>query len=49
MGTDAPFHEGNMHATVDQVKTALENANVIPIFAVTSNVASTYQSLVAQF
>jgi hypothetical protein len=48
LSTDAPYHEGNPHSTVSQVKTALESNNVIPIFAVTSDIASTYQSLVAQ-
>lgn len=48
LGTDAPYHSGGVHATVSQVKTALESANVTPIFAVTPNVMPTYQGLVDQ-
>lgn len=46
--TDASYHEGSPHTTVSQVKAALEDASVIPIFAVTPGVVSTYQGLVAE-
>lgn len=48
LSTDAPYHEGSSHSTMTQVKAALENGNIIPIFAVTSDIASTYQNLVTQ-
>ncbi|WGV26411.1 PEP-CTERM sorting domain-containing protein [Halotia branconii] len=43
----SPAGTGEDYPSIAQVKAALQAANIIPIFAVTSNVLSTYQSLVS--
>lgn len=57
MSTDAPYHQygdglaaGKSvdYPTISTLKIALTSAKIIPIFAVTDNVASTYQDLVSQ-
>jgi len=49
--TDGPGDDGTGedYPTLDQVKDALLNAGIIPIFAVTSGVVSAYQDIVSQF
>lgn len=42
----SPAGTGEDYPTVGQLRTALLAANIIPVFAVTSDVVSTYQSLV---
>ncbi len=44
----SPEGTGEDYPSIAQVKNALQAANIIPIFAVTTNVISTYEDLVAQ-
>jgi hypothetical protein len=44
-----PPGTGEDYPSVEQVKQSLEDANIIPIFAVTNNVLSAYQDLVDSF
>ena len=45
LSTDASFQEGGDYPNVEQVKIALEENNVVPIFLVTSDVIGIYQGL----
>jgi Ca2+-binding RTX toxin-like protein len=47
LSTDAAFHEGDGYASVDEVKTVLEQTGAVPIFAVTAGERGTYEQLVA--
>jgi len=49
--TDGPDDNGTGedYPTIEQVKSALLNAGIIPVFAVTSGVTSDYQALVDEF
>lgn len=44
----SPEGTGEDYPSIAQLKNALQAANIIPIFAVTTNVISTYEDLVAQ-
>ena len=45
LSTDASFQQGADYPNIAQVKTALEDNNVVPIFLVTSDVTGVYQGL----
>ena len=47
LSTDAPFQEGEDYPTVEEVREALENNDIIPIFLV-AGVNGTYESLVSE-
>ncbi|HAG85043.1 MAG TPA: hypothetical protein DCL61_28810 [Cyanobacteria bacterium UBA12227] len=44
-----PAGTGEDYPTIEQVKTALMDAGIVPIFAITSGTLSSYQNLVDQF
>ena len=49
VATDAPFHEGDFYPTVEEVRTALIENDILPIFVVTSDEIDTYEDVVDVF